>query len=150
MSAYLYLPRATGGTDKLRAACKGQKRPRLGLERKKRHRRPRPGRRNRIQSFPAWRPWPSWNSGTGSGLGWKIAHRVGSRQRNNGQSGDSCGGGRMRRIRILIADDYGIGPKGLRLQLAQNEAFGIVGEGAGRREDVRLSEELCAHGVNME
>ena len=49
----------------------------------------------------------------------------------------------MKRIRILIADDHGIVRKGLRLQLAQDKTFEVVGEASEGREAVRMAEELA-------
>src|SRR4030095_13769306 len=61
----------------------------------------------------------------------------------------ACRSSRLKKIRILIADDHGIVRKGLRLQLEQHSEFEVVGEATEGREAVRRAEELFPDVVIM-
>src|SRR6267142_1944274 len=72
----------------------------------------------------------------------EAAHLLRTAQGNHSQSRNTRWSRRMKKIRILIADDHGVVRTGLRLQLEQNTMFEVVGEATEGREAVRMADEL--------
>jgi two-component system response regulator NreC len=59
-------------------------------------------------------------------------------------------GGRLKKIRVLIADDHGVVRRGLRLQLEQHDDFEVVGEASDGREAITMLDKLAPDIIIMD